>query len=378
VSNCPNGRFDQSERGKHSTDTESPTIGSSASSCPIPPPPPTATSPDPAAAMEDDDDFGDLYTDIIIPSSAPASAPSNPAPAETLPRQPSNPNPTPVAAAAAVEDDDDWLLGGNDPIPGVDPTGDWADEDDGAAPAPAPAPAPVAQVKRGVAAAPAKPALAADDLDPFMGGGVGDSGPVIPGLSSFAAAGAAGSDESDSDSEDDIRIVLNETDGRRGLGEDEGDDEEGDDLVIVADGPNIPGMEEQDWGEDPAATGAEGEQKDSGEPGKAVAAPGGRIGYSGGGPGFHPQHHSMFKVSYLDHEAERCAWATPAEGDGVNPVATHYVLCCTVLLCVNFFSRLVSFKDILRSCLSFHSVTVNALLTYNGRKKESHDHAFYI
>ncbi|KAK3149493.1 hypothetical protein QOZ80_3AG0218180 [Eleusine coracana subsp. coracana] len=243
--------------------------------------------------MEDEDDFGDLYTDIIIPSSAPAAVPSNPTPAESVSRPAPNPNPTPAAAAAAAaveNDDDDWLLGGNDPIPGVDPTGDWADEDeDGAAPAPAP------PVKREAAAAPAKPVPTADDLDPLMGGGVGDSGPAIPGLSSSAAAGAAGSDEWDSDSEDDIQIVLNETDGRRGLGEDEGDDEEGDDLVIVADGPHIPGMEEQDWGEDPTATGAEGERKDGGEPGKAAVAPGGRIGYSGGGQGFHPQHHSMFK-----------------------------------------------------------------------------------
>ncbi|TKV91634.1 hypothetical protein SEVIR_9G109100v4 [Setaria viridis] len=240
--------------------------------------------------MEDEDEFGDLYTDILIPTQTPAStsAPSNPAPVETLPRPPPNPNPTPAAAApAAAEDDDDWLLGGSDPIPGVDPTGDWADEDDdGGAPPP--------PVKR-EAAAPAKPPPAADDLDPLMGGGAGDSGPAIPGLSSSAAAGAAGSEDWDSDSEDDIQIVLNETDGRRGLGEDEGDDEDGEDLVIVADGPHIPGMEEQDWGEDPASAGVEGDRKDGGEPGKAVAAPGGRIGYSGGGPGFHPQHHSMFK-----------------------------------------------------------------------------------
>ncbi|CAN6286993.1 unnamed protein product [Urochloa humidicola] len=240
--------------------------------------------------MEDDDEFGDLYTDILIPTpaSASTSAPSNPAPVETLPRPPPNPNPTPAAAApASAEDDDDWLLGGSDPIPGVDPTGGWADEDDdGGAPAP--------PAKR-EAAAPAKPPPAADDLDPLMGGVAGDSGPAIPGLSSSAAGGAAGSDDWDSDSEDDIQIVLNETDGRRGLGEDEGDDEDGEDLVIVADGPHIPGMEEQDWGEDPASAGAEGERKDGGEPGKAAAAPGGRIGYSGGGPGFHPQHHSMFK-----------------------------------------------------------------------------------
>lgn len=238
--------------------------------------------------MEEDDEFGDLYTDILIPTQTPASTspPSSTAPVETLPRPTPNPNPTPAAAAA--EDDDDWLLGGSDPIPGVEPTGDWADEDiDGGAPAP---------VAKREAAAPAKPPPAADDLDPLMGGGVDDSGPAIPGLSSSAAAGAAaGSEDWDSDSDDDIQIVLNETNGRRGLGEDEGDDEDGEDLFIVADGPHNPGMEEQDWGEDPASAGAEGERKDGSEPGKAVAAPGGRIGYSGGGPGFHPQHHSMFK-----------------------------------------------------------------------------------
>ena len=323
------------------------------------------------AAMEEDDEFGDLYTDILIPTQTPAStsALSNSVPVETLPRPPPNPNPTPVAAAA-VEEDDDWLLGGSDPIPGVDPTGDWADEDDdGGEPAP--------PAKHEVAA-PAKRPAAADDLDPLMGGGAGDSGPAIPGLSSSAAAGAAGSDEWDSDSEDDIQIVLNETDGRRGLGEDEGDDEDGEDLVIVADGPHITGMEEQDWGEDPAAAGAEGERKDGGEPGKTVAAPGGRIGYSGGGPGFHQQHHSMFKVSYLGQEAVRCALATPAEGDGVNLVATHYPLCCTVLLCGNFLSSLVSFYNPLRTIPQCNCKCIISMV-YKGRKEEKfNDIAFSI
>uniref|UniRef100_A0A0E0D5Y7 Pre-mRNA polyadenylation factor Fip1 domain-containing protein n=1 Tax=Oryza meridionalis TaxID=40149 RepID=A0A0E0D5Y7_9ORYZ len=257
--------------------------------------------------MEDDDEFGGLYTDILVHA---PPAPSNPPPpdaaaAETLaPTQPApNPNPTPTpastragAAAAAdeEEEDDDWLLGGSDPVVGVDPTGDWADEEeDGGGAALAAQPPP----KREAAAAAAKPApVVAEEADPLMGGVAGDAGAAIPGLSSsaVAAAAAAGSEEWDSDSEDDIQIVLNETDGRRRLGEDEGDDEDGEDLVIVADGP-IPGMEEQDWGEDAAAAGAEGERKEGGEPGKAAAAPGGRIGYSGGGQGFHPQHHSMFK-----------------------------------------------------------------------------------
>uniref|UniRef100_A0A0E0KIF6 Pre-mRNA polyadenylation factor Fip1 domain-containing protein n=1 Tax=Oryza punctata TaxID=4537 RepID=A0A0E0KIF6_ORYPU len=243
--------------------------------------------------MEDDDEFGGLYTDILVhappPSNPPPSAPAPaPAAAETLAPNP-NPTPTPAstkAAAADEEEDDDWLLGGSDPVVGVDPTGDWADEEEDGGGALAAQPPP----KREAAAA--KPAPA--EIDPLMGGVAGDAGAAIPGLSSSVAATAAGSEEWDSDSEDDIQIVLNETDGRRLLGEDEGDDEDGEDLVIVADGP-IPGMEEQDWGEDAAAVGAEGERKEGGEPGKAAAAPSGRIGYSGGGQGFHPQHHSMFK-----------------------------------------------------------------------------------
>jgi hypothetical protein len=301
--------------------------------------------------MEEDDEFGDLYTDILIPTQPPTStsALSNPVPVETLPRPPPNPNPSPVAAAAAagVEEDDDWILGGSDPIPGVDPTGDWADEDD----------------DEGDPAPPVKLPAADNDLDPLMGGGAEDSGPAIPGLSSSAAAGAAGSDQWDSDSEDDIQIVLNETDGRRGLGDDEGDDEDGEDLVIVADGPHITGIDEQDWGEDPVAAGAEGERKDGGEPGKTAAAPGGRIGYSGGGQGFHQQHHSMFKVSYLGQEAVRCTLATPTEGDVVNPVLSFS---CTVLLCGNFLSSLVSFYNLVRT---IPDVTVNALLTWSIKEE---------
>jgi hypothetical protein len=56
-------------------------------------------------------------------------------------------------AAAVEEVDDDWLLGGSESIPGVDPTGDWANEDDdGGEPAP-----------------PAKRSTSADDIDPLTG-----------------------------------------------------------------------------------------------------------------------------------------------------------------------------------------------------------------
>jgi hypothetical protein len=282
--------------------------------------------------MEDDDEFGDLYTDIVLPT----PEPSKPPPAQILPRAAPAPAPNPnsapapastaPAAAAADEDDDDddWLLGGSDPLAGVDPTADWVGDDDDGAAAPS--------AKREVDA---KPRPAAEDPDPLMGLGEDDDDPgaAIPGLSSSAAAAAtgaaAGSEYSDSDSEDDLRIVLNETDGRRRLGDDEGDDEDGLDLII-ADGPHITGMEEQEWAEDGAAAGPDGERKEGGEPGKTMAMPGVRIGYSGGGQGFHPQHHSMYKVSYSGQEAVRCARPAPAEGDRVNPVATRYALCCTL------------------------------------------------
>uniref|UniRef100_A0ACD5X7Z6 Uncharacterized protein n=1 Tax=Avena sativa TaxID=4498 RepID=A0ACD5X7Z6_AVESA len=238
--------------------------------------------------MDDDDEFGDLYTDIVLPTSEPSRPPA----AENLPQAAPAPNPNsapaPASTAAAAaadeeEEEDDWLLGGSDPVAGVDPTGDWVDEDDDGGAAP--------PLKREVDA---KPPSTAEEPDPLMGVGADDPGAAIPGLSSSAAAGPAGSEDWDSDSEDDIQIVLNETDGRRRLGDDEGDDEDGLELII-ADGPHIPGMEEQEWAEDGAAAGPDGERKEGGEAGKTMPMPGVRIGYSAGGQGFNPQHHSMFK-----------------------------------------------------------------------------------
>jgi hypothetical protein len=86
----------------------------------------------------------------------------------------------------------------------------------------------------------------------------------------------------------------------------------------------------------------------------------------------------MFKVSYLGQEAVRCALATPAEGDGVNLVATHYPLCCTVLLCGNFFSSLVSFYNPLRTIPQCNCKCIISVV-YKGRKEEKfNDIAFCI
>ncbi|XAR50747.1 hypothetical protein NMG60_11005162 [Bertholletia excelsa] len=146
-------------------------------------------------------------------------------------------------------------------------------------------------------------------------GGAG-SEPVIPGLSipgvsdSPVKQGGAKfvmpneeSGEADgweSDSEDDLQIVLNDNhpgpmamDTAGAMGSDD-EDEDGDPLVIVADSePVHQPMEEQEWGEDAAQT-ADGERKELGDAGKmmgGVAAPP-KIGYSN--HAYHP-YHSQFK-----------------------------------------------------------------------------------
>ncbi|KAK9078830.1 hypothetical protein SSX86_002888 [Deinandra increscens subsp. villosa] len=135
---------------------------------------------------------------------------------------------------------------------------------------------------------------------------------LIPGLSSSGARvleQGGGDDWDDSDSEDDLQIVLNDDnagvgmmgmDGGGGLGEE--DDEDGNNLVIVTgdgDPSHHPQMDEmQDWGED-AGQGIEGgggERKEllGGEAGKAEggAAVAQKMGYSS--HGYHP-FHSQFK-----------------------------------------------------------------------------------
>lgn len=156
-----------------------------------------------------------------------------------------------------------------------------------------------------------------------------EENPVIPGLSGYPMsisepvynqgdanlfrgiddAGGEG-DDWDSDSEDDLQIVLNdnnhgpmEMDRSKAVGSDEEDeDEDGDPLVIVADADPIhhQPMEEQEWGED-AAQAADGERKEAGEKSNGgVVAP--KIGYSN--HGYHP-FHSQFKVSRCVYRVNR-------------------------------------------------------------------------
>ncbi|XAR66776.1 hypothetical protein NMG60_11013110 [Bertholletia excelsa] len=146
--------------------------------------------------------------------------------------------------------------------------------------------------------------------------GIGNmvSEPVIPGLSIPGISDAADKqvntntvrrdevsegDDWDSDSEDDLQIVLNDNNhgpmamDRTGVVGSDDEDEDGDPLVIVADSEPVQPMEEQEWGDD-AAHAVDGERKESVEAAKAngggAVVP--KIGYSN--HAYHP-YHSQFK-----------------------------------------------------------------------------------
>uniref|UniRef100_A0A6I9SAP4 FIP1[V]-like protein n=1 Tax=Elaeis guineensis var. tenera TaxID=51953 RepID=A0A6I9SAP4_ELAGV len=321
--------------------------------------------------MDDDDEFGDLYTDVLrFPSTttAPAAPPplppslsstdaSKPSPVPLLPSDdddddnaisfgvsrpkapvPSPSNPPQNLASAPYEDgDDDWLLGRGPPV--VEPPANWDDEDDKAPPeAAAPCgpssgePRVLEEDYKGqarVSEIPKNDAEIAEEEhgDPYLGGGaresmgVGDLDqvPVIPGLSAGPAASRpfldmkggdvkpSGSEDWDSDSEDDLQIVLNDNHGplggekNDGVGDEEDDDEDGEeDLVIVTDEDqhhHLPATEEQDWGGEEAIQPSGDGEKEMADAAKgncpAGTAPAARIGYSN--HGFHVQHHSTYK-----------------------------------------------------------------------------------
>ncbi|KAK6783555.1 hypothetical protein RDI58_017009 [Solanum bulbocastanum] len=131
---------------------------------------------------------------------------------------------------------------------------------------------------------------------------------LIPGLAIPGVSGGAGNtgegnveDDWDSDSEDDLQIVLNDnTHGpmgmeRMGIGEE--DDEDEDPLVIVADndGPSHPPMmEEQDWGEE-GGPAANGERKEITDALKVNGASGvaGKVGYPN--HAYNHPYHSQYK-----------------------------------------------------------------------------------
>ncbi|XP_008790389.2 FIP1[V]-like protein [Phoenix dactylifera] len=319
--------------------------------------------------MDDDDEFGDLYTDVLrFPSSAtgtaappppppslPSAAASKPPPVPLFPSddddddaisfgssRPNPPAPPPsipsqTLATANEDGDDDWLLG-HAPAD-VEPPANWDDEDDKAPPEAAALYVPYSGEPRvleedyedqtRVSEIPEKDAEIAEeeDGDPYLGGGasesmgigVPDQVPVIPGLSAGPApprpfldmkggeVKPSGSEDWDSDSEDDLQIVLNDNHGPLGgerndrVGDEEDDDEDGEeDLVIVTDEDqhhHLPAMEEQDWGGEEAIQPSGDGEKEMADAAKgncpAGTAPAARIGYSN--HGFHVQHHSTYK-----------------------------------------------------------------------------------
>ncbi|KAJ6813628.1 FIP1[V]-like protein isoform X2 [Iris pallida] len=235
--------------------------------------------------MDDDDDFGDLYTDII-PSVSVTSASPLPG-GDGIPiGNPSSHLPPPETL---IQDpNDDWL------------PENWNDDDDVVVAA-ATAPADF------VTAAATEDVRESRVFEPEGSFGVLEleigADRVIPGLSSSSAPvpapaepKASNSEEWDSESDDDLQIVLNDAGDDQMMMTEE--DEGGEEL-----GLQHRAMEEQDWGEgEPpmgAAAAAEGEKegqeaaKVSCAAGSAVAATTTRVGY--GAHGFNQQHHSMYK-----------------------------------------------------------------------------------
>ncbi|KAF8393061.1 hypothetical protein HHK36_021302 [Tetracentron sinense] len=177
-------------------------------------------------------------------------------------------------------------------------------------------------------------------LEIDVGIGDMDSEPIIPGLSSgpyipgvfdsvenvgeakvsrrddtgAGGGGGGGGDDWDSDSEDDLQIVLNDSSGPIGMDRNEGvgsddEDEDEEDLIIVADdGQHHQPIEEQEWGED-SAQAADGERKEMGEAAKAnggmINAAGTRIGHIN--HVYHP-HHSQFKNLLCYSRADAFNW----------------------------------------------------------------------
>ncbi|KAL4318387.1 hypothetical protein GQ457_18G002760 [Hibiscus cannabinus] len=304
--------------------------------------------------MEDDDEFGDLYTDVLKPfSSSAAPPPTTPhlhRPIDSNLQSQDDDNTLPRAPVSISTPDAPTLASFkfHPPAAPAATLGSIPSRDDSA-------PEPMVLDSK------QEPADGNDVVfDIEEGGskaieGSGSDDPIIPGLTESVrlgdfernddggdngiegggggqvdAGGEGEGDDWDSDSEDDLQIVLNDNNHgpmameRGGMMEE--DDEDGDPLVIVADGDANQGMEEQDWGEG-AGQAADGEGKEGGEVGKvgtagssggSMVAP--KIGYSN--HGFHP-FHSQFK--YVRPGAAPMPGAT-AGGPGGTPAQVRPVM----------------------------------------------------
>ncbi|XVE97490.1 hypothetical protein REPUB_Repub03eG0024200 [Reevesia pubescens] len=263
--------------------------------------------------MEDDDEFGDLYTDVLRPFSSTTTTSSSSAALQ--PHQPSltlAPLHRPMDLNFQSQDDDNTFFGAPRSVPATTQTlaSDSIPNSDSA-----PEHIVIDSIQEPVNGTEVK-----FDIEERGSNGIEDIGsdvPIIPGLTEpvirqedsgrnnneIRGGEAEAEDDWDSDSEDDLQIVLNDNNHgpmamERGgtMGEDD-DDDDGNPLVIVADGDANQGMEDQEWGEGGAT--ADGERKEGGEAGKVGGAGGGggsvvapEIGYIN--HGYHP-FHSQFK-----------------------------------------------------------------------------------
>lgn len=265
--------------------------------------------------MEDDDEFGDLYTDVLRPLSAASQSHH-----QTSPAAPTSLH-RPIDLDLNLKSDDhpasvlnstpSHTLAPTPPLPSshatprADTDGEFTDNDN--------------DVKVKFDKEEGNNGISNDDDVP---------GIEIPGISQNGVVnserqnrneGEVGEEQEDdweSDSEDDLQIVLNEDNHRPmlidGGGGDDDDDEDGDPLVIVADADasNHQGLmvEEQEWGGDDAAAqmgegGAEkkegtGERTNGAAASAATAAAAAKIGYSNHFA-YHNPYHSQFKVSVM-------------------------------------------------------------------------------
>ncbi|URD95845.1 fip1 motif family protein [Musa troglodytarum] len=316
----PSDMEDDDEFGELYTDVFRPIAASS----PAPSPGPR---PDRLVPAADDDIEGGDEDEILFGASRSSPA----AELSSVPHQALAPPAAATAAAATAAEDygeRDWMLGRAPPV--VEAPENWHDKDDSAVSRPTEVGAPYVPDK-------GEPRVLEDDEEearvseipngmrlrapnghgyPLFGGGVVenlgdlDEAQVIPGLSAEPAPSGplvgmnieerkpSQSEDWDSDSEDDLQIVLNDSDhgplgvernGRIGIDDDDDGEE---DLVIVTDEDqhhHLPTTEEENWGEEAMQSTGDGERKEMCY-GSASEA---RIGYNTHGS--HPQHHSMYK-----------------------------------------------------------------------------------
>ncbi|ESQ42589.1 hypothetical protein EUTSA_v10012479mg [Eutrema salsugineum] len=259
--------------------------------------------------MDEDDEFGDLYSDVLQPFQPPAVLPPPPPPHRSIDLnlrfQDHDVAEANSASVSRVSDNDASKLsatpshdanrqaigdaGGDD----KDMSFDIEEPDADSTPS-------IPGLFVSASEAVAVPGLATDRGVPQ------ETTTRIEQVGDGGYGGQGEGDDWDSDSEDDLQIVLNDSsrnvvigvDRRSRMEDNEDDDDDDDDeepLVIVADAdPNQP-MEEQMWGEDGLQV-VDGDGKDGGEAGKG-SGPGGASGQSKTGYSSHGYHpfHSQFK-----------------------------------------------------------------------------------